>query len=238
MNKADEIKKLLASLATRETTTSYPKFFKTGKGQYAENDIFIGVNIPNQRKVAKAFWDKTNLSELSELLSSKIHEHRHTALLLLIIQFEKATEKENKKRLVEFYLNHLDFINNWDLVDTACYKIIGKYCFDTDNENIMLDLSKSHVIWHKRIAIVGSLYFVKNHSFTLSKILIEKELCHPHDLIRKANGWILREIGKMNENELLSFLRQHHKIMPRTTLCYAIEKLDKTLQQNFLKGTV
>lgn len=238
MSLLKEIKQALSDLSIPENVEILQKFFKTGKGEYAEGDLFIGVRVPDQRKVAKEFYNKISLEELSELLLSTFHEHRLTALLMLILKFEKSKEKSQQKEIIDFYLNHLDFINNWDLVDTSCYKILGRYCFENQNSKILEKLSDSENMWEKRIAIVGTMYYIKKGSFELTKEFAERNLHHPHDLMHKANGWLLREMGNKNEQELLDFLNLHYKEMPRTCLRYAIEKLDESLRQDYLKGRI
>jgi len=233
-----EIKESLAILAIPEKAAFLPRFFKTGKGEYGEGDQFIGVAVPEQRKVAREYFSKITLKELSRLLSSEIHEHRLTALLMLISKFEKTKEQAVKDEIIEFYLNHLQFINNWDLVDTSCYKILGRYAFENQKENLLRDLSGSDEMWHKRIAVVGTMYYIKKGSFELTKELVTQNLDHPHDLMHKANGWLLREMGNKNESELIAYLNQYYKEMPRTCLRYAIEKLDEELRQDYLKGRV
>lgn len=238
MSISTEINHALEILAIPEKAEFLPKFFKTGKGEYGEGDLFLGVIVPDQRKVAKEFYNKVSPKELSELLSSEIHEHRLTALLMLILKFEKSKEKSQQKEIINFYLSHLDHINNWDLVDTSCYKILGRYCFENQEEKLLVDLSNSDKMWEKRIAIVGTMYYIKKESFELTKEFAERNLHHPHDLMHKANGWLLREMGNKNEQELLDFLDQHYKEMPRTCLRYAIEKLDESLRQDYLKGRI
>ncbi|WDF47685.1 DNA alkylation repair protein [Chryseobacterium sp. KACC 21268] len=238
MSLLKEVKQALSDLSIPENVEILQKFFKTGKGEYAEGDLFIGVRVPDQRKVAKEFYNKISLEELSELLSSKYHEHRLTALLMLILKFEKSKEKSLQKEIIDFYLSHLDFINNWDLVDTSCYKILGRYCFENQEEKLLIDLSNSDKMWKKRIAIVGTMHYIKKGSFELTKEFAERNLHHPHDLMHKANGWLLREMGNKNEQELLGFLNLHYKEMPRTCLRYAIEKLDESLRQDYLKGRI
>lgn len=233
-----EIKESLAVLSIPEKAAFLPRFFKTGKGEYGEGDQFIGVIVPDQRKVAKEYFSKITLKELSELLSSEIHEHRLTALLMLISKFEKAKEQTVKDEIVKFYLNHLQFINNWDLVDTSCYKILGRYAFENQKENLLKNLADSDQMWHKRIAVVGTMHYIKKGSFDLTKEFVTQNLHHPHDLMYKANGWLLREMGNKNESELITYLNQHYKEMPRTCLRYAIEKLDEELRQDYLKGRV
>jgi 3-methyladenine DNA glycosylase AlkD len=233
-----EIKQSLSDLSIPEKAEFFPKFFKTGKGEYGEGDIFIGVTVPDQRIVAKEFYKKISLEELSELLSSKIHEHRLTALLILVYKFEKTKDKTQQKKIIDFYLNHTKHINNWDLVDTSCYKILGRYCFENQYSKILEKLSNSKNMWEMRMAIVGTMHHIKKGQFELTKTFALKNLKHPHDLMHKANGWLLREMGKMNELELLNFLNLHYKEMPRTCLRYAIEKLDEKLRQDYLKGRI
>lgn len=238
MSLPSEIKQVLEILSIPEKAEFFPKFFKTGKGEYGEGDLFIGVTVPDQRSVAKEFYNKISLEELSELLSSKIHEHRLTALLILVYKFEKTKDKIGQKEIVDFYLKHTKHINNWDLVDTSCYKILGRYCFENQDSKILEKLSASRNMWEMRMAIVGTMHHIKKGQFELTKTFALKNLKHPHDLMHKANGWLLREMGKMNETELLDFLNLHYKEMPRACLRYAIEKLDEELRQDYLKGRV
>ncbi len=233
-----DIKQALQDLSIPDKAEFFPKFFKTGKGEYGEGDIFIGVTVPDQRSVAKEFYNKISLEELSELLSSTIHEHRLTALLMLVYKFEKTKDKIQQKEIVDFYLKHTKYINNWDLVDTSCYKIIGRYCFENQDSKILNKLSHSENMWEKRMAIVGTMHHIKKGDFELTKTFALKNLMHSHDLMHKANGWLLREMGNKNEKELLDFLNLHYKEMPRTCLRYAIEKLDEELRQDYLKGRI
>jgi len=238
MSLAITISKALSDLSIPEKAEFFPRFFKTGKGEYGEGDVFIGVTVPDQRSIAKEFYNKISLEELSELLSSKIHEHRLTALLMLVYKFEKIKDKIQQKEIIDFYLKHTKHINNWDLVDTSCYKILGRYCFENQDSKILEKLSDSGDMWEKRMAIVGTMFHIKKREFELTKTFALKNLKHPHDLMHKANGWLLREMGKMNETELLNFLDLHYKEMPRTCLRYAIEKLDEELRQDYLKGRI
>lgn len=236
MKTVNQIKSALEYLAIPEKKEFYPRFFKAGKGEYAEGDEFIGVTVPDQRKVAKEFWNKISLEELGELLSSKIHEHRHIALLMLVTKFEKSKDLKEKDEIVKFYLKNKKYINNWDLVDSSCYKILGRYCFENQDDSLLRKLADEESLWSKRIAIVSTMWYVKKEQFELLKELALKNLQHSHDLMHKANGWLLREMGNKNENELSEFLQAHYKTMPRTTLRYAIEKLDENVRQDFLKG--
>lgn len=235
---AKDIESALIELSNPEKAEFFPRFFKTGKDEYGEGDQFLGVTVPEQRIVAKAYYQKISIEELSKLLASPFHECRLTALLMLVLKFEKAKDANSKEEMIEFYLKHLQYINNWDLVDTSCYKILGRYAFENQKDNLLRDLSASELMWHKRIAVVGTMYYVKKGSFGLTKELVTQNLKHPHDLMHKANGWLLREIGNKNEQELINYLNQYYLEMPRTALRYAIEKLDEETRQDYLKGRI
>ena len=234
----NEIKSALQDLALPEKAVFFPRFFKAGKGEYAEGDEFIGVTVPDQRKIAKEYWQRISLPEITELLSSKIHEHRHCALLMLVNKFEKEKSETERFEIVSFYLKHKKFINNWDLVDNSAYKILGRHAFETENENLLRTLAAEENMWSKRMAIVATMFHVKRGEFLLLKELALYNLHHPHDLMHKANGWLLREMGDKNVAELQHFLVKNCKNMPRTTLRYAIEKFDEDLRQDFLKGRI
>ena len=234
----NEIKSALQDLALPEKAAFFPRFFKAGKGEYAEGDEFIGVTVPDQRKIAKEYWQRISLPEITELLSSKIHEHRHCALLMLVNKFEIEKSETEKSEIVSFYLKHKKFINNWDLVDNSAYKILGRHAFETENENLLRTLAAEENMWSKRMAIVATMFHVKRGEFLLLKELALYNLHHPHDLMNKANGWLLREMGNKNVAELQHFLVKNYKKMPRTTLRYAIEKFDEDLRQDFLKGRI
>lgn len=233
-----EIQEALAVLSIPEKAEFFPRFFKTGKGEYGEGDLFLGVKVPDQRSVAKEYYSKIDLKELGDLLSSKYHEHRLTALFILISKFEKTIDAVVKDEIITFYLNHLQYVNNWDLVDSSCYKILGRYAYETGKENLLRDLSEAEEMWYKRIAVVGTMHYIKKGSFGLTKELVTRNLKHSHDLMHKANGWLLREMGNKNEQELISYLNEFYKEMPRTCLRYAIEKLDEDMRQDYLKGRI
>ena len=216
-----------------------PYFFKTGKGEYAEGDKFIGVVVPDSRKLVKEYWQKAELSDVQEILKSEFHEMRLVALLILVNKFEKSKDKTEQKKIVDFYLKNTKYINNWDLVDLSCYKLLGRYCFENQKDDILRELSNSDNMWEKRIAIVATMHHIKKgKSFDLTQELVLNNLNRPHDLMHKANGWLLREIGNKDEEVLLDFLKIYYQNMPRTTLRYAIEKLDEDLRQDFLKGRI
>jgi len=226
-----EIKKDLSQLSNREKAKQLSGFFKTGKGQYGEGDIFLGIPVPEQRKVAKRYIDLP-LNNLQELLSSKIHEHRLTALLILISRYGKA-DNSSKGEIFGFYLKNTENINNWDLVDLSAPKIVGDYLFNKDT-SILFKLAKSDNLWERRIAILSTFKFIRNNDFedalSISKLLLHDE----HDLIHKAVGWALREIGKRDRETEERFLSKYCMEMPRTMLRYAIERFDENKRKLYL----
>ena len=235
----NQILEALQFLSSPEKKEFLPYFFKTGKGEYAEGDQFIGVVVPDSRKLVKEYWQKAELSDVQEILKSEFHEMRLVTLLILVNKFEKSKDKTEQKKLVDFYLKNTKYINNWDLVDLSCYKLLGRYCFENQRDDILRELSNSDNMWEKRIAIVATMHHIKKgKSFDLTQELVLNNLNHPHDLMHKANGWLLREIGNKDEEVLLDFLKIYYQNMPRTTLRYAIEKLDEDLRQDFLKGRI
>ena len=234
----NQILEALQFLSTPEKRDFLPYFFKTGKGQYAEGDQFIGVVVPDSRKLVMEYWKKATLDDVQEILKSEFHEMRLVALLILVTKFEKSKNEKEKKNLVDFYLKNTKYINNWDLVDLSCYKLLGRYCFENQKDDILRELSNSDNMWEKRIAIVATMYHIKKGSHDLTIELALNNLNHSHDLMHKANGWLLREIGNKDEEVLLDFLKIYYQNMPRTTLRYAIEKLDEDLRQDFLKGRI
>ena len=235
----NQILEALQFLSSPEKKEFLPYFFKTGKGEYAEGDQFIGVVVPDSRKLVKEYWQKAELSDVQEILKSEFHEMRLVALLILVNKFEKSKVKTEQKKLVDFYLKNTKYINIWDLVDLSCYKLLGRYCFENRKDDILRELSNSDNMWEKRIAIVATMHHIKKgKSFDLTQELVLNNLNHPHDLMHKANGWLLREIGNKDEEVLLDFLKIYYQNMPRTTLRYAIEKLDEDLRQDFLKGRI
>lgn len=225
------LRKEFAKLADKKYAENLQRFFKTFKGQYGEGDIFLGIKVPAQRIMAKKY-ESLDFKDLERLLESKIHEHRLTALLILIRQYEKAAFS-GKKKIAEFYLKNTENINNWDLVDLSCVNILGDYLLDKPRK-ILYKLAKSKNLWEKRISIISTLAFIKNKDFGDALKIAEILMNHRHDLIHKAAGWMLREIGKRDLKILENFLLKHCKIMPRVMLRYAIEKLDDKKRKNYL----
>jgi 3-methyladenine DNA glycosylase AlkD len=223
----------LQRLTNKEKAEILQRFFKTGKGEYAEGDIFLGITVPEQRKLAKNYFGMS-LTDLQKLLNSKIHEYRLTALFILIIQYEKGNEKQ-KEKIFNFYLNNTKNINNWDLVDLSAPKILGNYLSNNKSKIKILDkLSKSNSLWEKRISILATYSFIKNNIFEYTLKLSKLFLKEKHDLMHKAVGWMLREIGKKDVKKLEEFLNIYSKEMPRTMLRYAIEKFDESKRKYYL----
>ncbi|MGV0965789.1 DNA alkylation repair protein [Empedobacter falsenii] len=231
----NQVKNTLQDLADEEKAKIMMRFFKTGKGEYGEGDIFLGISVPNQRLIAKEFYQQVSSNDIKNLLNSDIHEYRLTALLMLVLKYEKSKDELVRKEIIDFYLAQTSQINNWDLVDTSCYKILGHYCFHKKREELLFELANSEDLWEKRIAIVSTMYFIKQKSFSIIPEIVLKNLNHSHDLMHKANGWMLREMGKMNEEKLIEFLDEYTLQMPRTTLRYALEKIDPILKDYYMK---
>jgi 3-methyladenine DNA glycosylase AlkD len=231
----EKLKKEFSKLANPDKARNLEKYFKTGKGEYAEGDKFLGIVVPEQRKLVKKYAALLSLEEIQELLNTKIHEYRLTALLILVKQYQKADEKI-KKQIFDFYLKNTKNINNWDLVDLSSRDIVGNYLLDKD-KSILYQLANSKDLWEKRIAIISTSEFIRKSQFDDTIKISEILLKDKHDLIHKAVGWMLREVGKRNQEILESFLKKHHKIMPRTMLRYAIEKFPENKRKAFLDGT-
>lgn len=210
-------------------------FFKTGKGEYGEGDEFLGLAVPRLRQIAKKYQD-LGLVDLQKLLDSKVHEHRLSALMILRFKYstyaKASTDKQ--KSIVKFYLKNTKKINNWDLVDLSCHYILGNYLLGRDRK-ILYKLARSKNLWEKRIAIITTFAFIHEKQFKDSLKISEILLNDGHDLIHKAVGWTLREIGKKDKKTELDFLNKHYKTMPRTMLRYAIEKFTDSERKFYLK---
>lgn len=221
----------LKSLINPEKAAFLPKFFKTGPGQYGEGDQFIGVVVPNQRKIAKKYKNLP-LAEIQKLIISPIHEHRLTSLFILVHQFQKG-DGNKQKEIYEFYLKNKHQVNNWDLVDSSAHKIVGAYLLNKDR-SILYELAHSHNLWDRRIAMISCFAFTDQEDFedalAIADILVNDE----HDLIHKAVGWVLREVGKKDQRVEEEFLMKHYKTMPRTMLRYAIEKFTRQKRDFYL----
>lgn len=230
--------KLLQEMLLKEDPSQVEglsRFFKTGPGQYGEGDIFLGIKVPVTRDVVKACWKELVLSDLEECITNPYHEVRLAALLALVEMFSHSKkDRAFQKECVGFYLSHTDRINNWDLVDLSCYPLLGVWLLDKDR-SLLYDLARDgKTIWEQRIGIVSTMTFIRHgqldDTFSIADILLH----HPHDLIHKAVGWLLREAGKKDEVALTEFLKSRHKTMPRTMLRYAIEKFPEEKRAVFL----
>ncbi len=218
-------------------------FFKTGKGQYGEGDLFYGITVPEQRKIAQQFFKDFSQGEIIELLKSKFHEDRFVALEMLVMKFELAVklgDKKTQKQIYDLYLKNAQLINNWDLVDTSANYIVGKFLLLTSNElsksrAVLTKLAKSSDLWEKRIAMISCYEFIKNNQYKDGLKIAEILLKDDHDLIHKAVGWMLREIGKKNLKSEMEFLNKFVLQMPRTTLRYAIERFPEKIRLKYLK---
>lgn len=230
---AEIIKKEFIALGNPEKAAHHRHFFKTGKGEYGEGDVFVGCTVPESRSVAKKYKN-VPLSEVEKLLNDEIHECRFCGLILLTQLFDTSA-KDDKKAVVDFYLNHTYGINNWDLVDVSSYAILGKWLMDKPERSVLYRLAESENMWEQRIAMVATMSFIRNHDFEDALRLSEKFLTHRHDLMHKATGWMLREVGKKDEQTLTDFLDKHYLKMPRTMLRYAIEKLNPEQKAHYMK---
>jgi 3-methyladenine DNA glycosylase AlkD len=227
------LKAALAKVATPERAASSAWFFKTGVGEYGEGDKFIGVSVPDLRRVALVHRD-IDMEAVAELLTSPIHEHRLAALEILVAKFEKGDAKQ-RKQIFDFYLRNTAGINNWDLVDASAPYIVGAH-LRTRSRRSLDRLSKSKNIWERRIAIVATLDLLKQGELDSTFRIAEVLLNDKHPLIHKAVGWALRESGKVSEERLIAFLQSHYSRLPRTALRYAIERFPLERRKRMLDG--
>ncbi|HIH05439.1 TPA: DNA alkylation repair protein [Candidatus Woesearchaeota archaeon] len=218
------LRKDIRSLANPEKAGVLQGFFRTGKGQYGEGDVFLGVTVPQSRAISKKYA-LLSFANIKALLKSKIHEERLVALLILVHRYQKGDEDE-KKGIVDFYLGNTKCVDNWDLVDLSADKLLGHWLFGKDT-SLLCRLAESPHLWERRIAIVSTFHFIRNNRFSDTLKISGMLLGDKHDLIHKAVGWMLREVGKRDQPVLEGFLKRHHKKMPRTMLRYAIERLDE-----------
>jgi 3-methyladenine DNA glycosylase AlkD len=228
--------KELRKYASPEKAAILSRFFKTGKGEYGEGDCFIGVVVPDIRGIVKKFYKSITLAETLKILKSKIHEERLLSLLILAAKFDKADNKEQAV-ICQAYLKHTAYINNWDLVDLSAHYILGRYLVDKDR-GILYRLAKSKNIWERRVAILSTFYFIRQKDFKDAFAIADILLNDRHDLIHKAVGWMLREVGKRDQVAEEKFLKPRYKKMPRTMLRYAIEKFPENKRKAYLLGMV
>ena len=234
-NQVFNIKNEMRKLANKEIAEHSQRFFKTGKGQYGEGDIFLGIRVPVLRKIAKKFR-RISLAEVSKLLESKFHEERLLSILMLVNLF-KSGDEDDQELIYELYLDKTKFINNWDIVDISAGNIVGAFLFEKDKAPLYR-LVFSENLWERRIAIVATFYFIRNDEFDDTLKIAEILFTDKEDLIHKAVGWMLREVGKRVIEIEEEFLEEHYLKMPRTMLRYAIERFPETRRKMYLKGQV
>ena len=228
--------RLLTQIQSHADPSQVPglsRFFKTGPGQYGEGDKFLGIKVPVTREVVKQCWRDTTMQDLEECIASEYHEVRLAALLALVELFKH--NKKQQKEYIDFYLAHTDRINNWDLVDLSCYPLLGVWLLDKDRQ-LLYELARNgKTVWEQRIGMVSTMTFIRHgqleDTFAIADILLH----HPHDLIHKAVGWLLREAGKRDKPALEAFLSTRASSMPRTMLRYAVEKFPEAERQAYLK---
>jgi 3-methyladenine DNA glycosylase AlkD len=230
----ENIKKDFKKVASKKRADHSARFFKTGKGQYSEGDLFLGVSNPEVYKISNKYKNDISIKDVTYFLQHKVHAYRLFALDILKYMYKRGNEAK-KKEIVDMYLDNREYVNNWDLVDLSAPHILGNWLLDRDRD-ILYKLVNEQSLWSKRIAIISTLSFVKNNDFKdtlkISKIL----LSHDHDLIHKAVGWMLREIWKRDKKVAEKFLKTEYENIPRTTLRYAIERMEEKKRQRFLKG--
>jgi 3-methyladenine DNA glycosylase AlkD len=230
-----DIQKRLKKLGNKRHAAISQRFFKTGPGEYGEGDVFIGIRVPILRKLVKEYLDLA-LKDVKTLLRSKYHEERLLSLFIMIDQFSKG-ENVTRTIIYDMYLENTGFVNNWDLVDSSAEHIVGAYLMDR-SKAMLYRLAQSEDLWERRISIMSTFHFVKRHEFSETLKISKMLLFDRQDLIHKATGWMLREIGKRHLQSEESFLKVHYKKMPRTMLRYAIEKFPEHKRQRYLKGRI
>ncbi len=244
--KASEIEALMIAERNEKQREILMRFFKTGKGQYGEGDEFLGLKVPQTRAIVKEAKHLITLEEIEKLLYSKWHEIRLCGFLLLVEEMKVNIPKKKesislkskrRKEIADFYLRHAKQANNWDLVDLSCSYILGPFITYSDkwDYSLLLKLAESDNLWEQRISIVTTIFFIRNGQFEPTLLLADKLINHPHDLIHKAIGWMLREVGKKDVDVLIEYLERQYTKLPRTALRYAIERLDEAGRQYWLK---
>jgi len=233
--KAQDIRKELRKLGSKERAEASKRYFKTGPGEYGEGDVFVGVGAAEMRRLAKEFQDLP-AREVRSLLKSGIHEERAVALLILVRQYQRGDWKE-QERIYKLYMDHLRCVNNWDLVDVSAPHVVGAF-LQNKSKKPLYRLARSKNLWERRVSVLATFYYIKGNAFSESLKIAEMLLTDEEDLIHKAVGWMLREVGKRDLVTEERFLKKHHRHMPRTMLRYAIERFPEPKRQRYLKGKV
>jgi 3-methyladenine DNA glycosylase AlkD len=229
---AAQVRARLRDLADPEAARFAQRFFRTGPGEYGEGDVFIGIRVPVLRVVAREHRTLP-LAEVRRLLRSRVHEDRFVALAILVEQYRRGDARQ-RERIHRLYLHHTDRVNNWDLVDVSAHKLVGAHLADRGDRALLDRLARSDALWERRIAMIATLHFIRDGE-SRDALRIARTLLHDeHDLIHKAVGWMLREVGKRDQRVEEEFLSRHHREMPRTMLRYAIERLSPALRQKYM----
>ena len=230
----EQIRTELKSISKKKKAEISQRFFKTRKGEYGEEDYFAGITVPEIRDISKRYFREMTLEEVEYFIQHKYHEYRLFGLITLTYMWKKAGETE-RGDIFNLYVRNLKYVNNWDLVDLSAPNIVGEYLKEKDR-TILYDFAKSNNLWKQRVAIISTFSFIKDKDFVDTLNISEILLHHKHDLIHKAVGWMLREVGKRDQVVEEEFLRKYYKEMPRTMLRYSIEKFDEDKRQKYLKG--
>ncbi len=226
----------LKTVSRKEKKEISQRFFKTGKGEYGEGDIFVGITVPEIRDICKRHFEEMTLKNAEYFVQNKIHEYRLFGLLILTYMWKKSDDAK-RNDIFNLYIKNLRYVNNWDLVDLSAPNIVGEYLKEKDR-TILYELAKSNDLWKQRVAIISTFSFTRNNDFEDTLKIAKILLNHKHDLIHKAVGWMLREIGKKDQDVEEEFLKKYYKKMPRTMLRYAIERFEEGERQRYLKGLI
>jgi len=237
MSKVQEIRSTLGSLKSPKKAVALQKHFMTAPGEYAAGDKFLGIDIASQRKIAQDNFEEITFDELSQLIKSHVHEHRMTSLLILTCKFNTTKSEEDQKEIVDFYIEHLNYVNNWDLVDTTAEKILGVYLLKKERM-ILVNMAKSRRLWRERVALLSTLHFVKYNDFNTSFEIIKILHQHPHDLIHQAIGKVMKEIAMRDAASANDFLSKLYRQMPSNMLKQAIAGFDEQSQLAYKTGAI
>lgn len=232
-DKVGRVVREVQALGSPEHALILSRFFKTGPGEYGEGDCFLGVKVPPLRKLAGCYFALLSLNEIELLLQRPEHELRLLALLMWVARFEKSKGGAEREEIVVRYLRNTHRINNWDLVDLSAYKILGPHC-GAHGSDLLYRLAGSGMLWEERMAIIATLYYIRNGDYSHTLAIALLLMRHRHDLIHKAVGWMLREVGKRDFDTAYAFLKEHYRMMPRTMLRYAIERYPEAVRREMM----
>lgn len=234
-NVFERVSKELLENINMEKALFHEHFFRCFKGGYGAGDKFLGINVPIQRKISRKYFKEISFNELQKLVENEFHEFRLTGFFILVLKYDKTYDEAEKERIVEFYIKNIIYVNNWDIVDTSADKILGRYLLNKKDRSLLYQYANSNNLWKKRVAILSTFEFIRNYQFEDTLKISEILLNDNHDLIHKAVGWMLREVGKRDQKTEEFFLNKYAHLMPRTMLRYSIEKFDKEKKEFYLK---